>query len=93
MSILKGVAERAGANGTTFGEQEADNYSIIQFCKITPYLTMNPALEFRNPSVYPKTGVTTILKSAVSWSCSARAPRVGPEFRSRRLVRRTLSLV
>ena len=67
MSILKGVAERAGANGTTFGEQEADNYSIIQFCKITPYLTMNPALEFRNPSVYPKTGVTTILKSAVSY--------------------------
>ena len=60
-SMLKGVAERAGANGTTFGGQEADSYSITQFCKITPYLTMNPALEFRNPSVYPKAGVTTIL--------------------------------
>jgi len=27
---------------------------------------MNPALEFRNPSVYSKSGVTTNMKTAVS---------------------------
>ena len=58
MGMLRGVAERAGANSTMFGEREADNYSITQFFQDNSYLTMNPALEFHNPSV---SGVTTIL--------------------------------
>jgi ABC-type uncharacterized transport system ATPase subunit len=45
---------------------KADNYSITQFGEITPYLIMNPALEFQNPSVYSKSGVTTNMKTAVN---------------------------
>jgi hypothetical protein len=44
---------------------KADNYSITQFGEITPYLIMNSALEFQNPSVYSKSGVTTNMKTAV----------------------------
>ena len=59
---------------------------------LSPQLRMGQSFERKTGAAVHLVD-STVTNCRLSWSYSARAPRVGPEFRSRRLVRRTLSLV